>query len=175
MSRAWQFGPMLLHTAGHIFHPGPGSLFLATGLRSDREWASAQTSLASIGLGPEAKRYPPEIDRDPGVAVRIHPSNWRSCVICCLRGTARSGRSVETAKSILYLLPLTVSAVRCLAQSASISGLVTDPSRAVAAHAQILLTNERTATEQHSARNIGPRLFLTRGRSHQRPQYGHGW
>jgi hypothetical protein len=37
MSRAWYFGPMLLHTGDHIFHLVLGSLFLAMGLVSGRQ------------------------------------------------------------------------------------------------------------------------------------------
>jgi hypothetical protein len=37
MSRAWYFGPILLHTGDHIFHLVLGSLFLAAGLFSGRE------------------------------------------------------------------------------------------------------------------------------------------
>jgi hypothetical protein len=39
MSRAWYFGPMLLHTGDHIFHLVLGSLFLAMGLVSGRQFA----------------------------------------------------------------------------------------------------------------------------------------
>jgi hypothetical protein len=38
MNRAWYFGPMLLHTGDHIFHLVLGSIFLAMGLVSGREW-----------------------------------------------------------------------------------------------------------------------------------------
>jgi heme/copper-type cytochrome/quinol oxidase subunit 3 len=38
MSRAWYFGPMLLHTGDHIFHLVLGSIFLAVGLVSGRQW-----------------------------------------------------------------------------------------------------------------------------------------
>jgi Domain of unknown function (DUF4383) len=38
MNRAWEFGPMLLHTGDHIFHLVLGSLFLGVGLISGREW-----------------------------------------------------------------------------------------------------------------------------------------
>ena len=38
MNRAWYFGPMLLHTGDHIFHLVLGSIFLAMGLISGREW-----------------------------------------------------------------------------------------------------------------------------------------
>ncbi len=38
MSRAWYLGPMLLHTGDHIFHLVLGSIFLAAGLVSGREW-----------------------------------------------------------------------------------------------------------------------------------------
>jgi len=38
MSRAWYFGPMLLHTGDHIFHMVLGSIFLAMGLVSGRQW-----------------------------------------------------------------------------------------------------------------------------------------
>ncbi len=37
MGRAWQAGPMLLHTGDHIFHLVLGSIFLAVGLLSGRE------------------------------------------------------------------------------------------------------------------------------------------
>jgi hypothetical protein len=37
-NRAWYFGPMLLHTGDHIFHLVLGSIFLAMGLVSGREW-----------------------------------------------------------------------------------------------------------------------------------------
>jgi hypothetical protein len=39
MSRAWYFGPMLLHTGDHIFHMVLGSLFLTMGLVSGRQLA----------------------------------------------------------------------------------------------------------------------------------------
>jgi hypothetical protein len=39
LNRAWQFGPMLLHTGDHIFHLVLGSIFLAMGLVSGRQWA----------------------------------------------------------------------------------------------------------------------------------------
>jgi hypothetical protein len=39
MNRAWYFGPMLLHTGDHIFHLVLGSLFLAMGLVSGRQFA----------------------------------------------------------------------------------------------------------------------------------------
>jgi Domain of unknown function (DUF4383) len=38
LNRAWYFGPMLLHTGDHIFHLVLGSIFLAMGLVSGREW-----------------------------------------------------------------------------------------------------------------------------------------
>ena len=38
MNRAWQFGPMLLHTGDHIFHLVLGSIFLAVGLVAGRQW-----------------------------------------------------------------------------------------------------------------------------------------
>lgn len=38
MNRAWQFGPMLLHTGDHIFHLVLGSIFLAVGLLAGRQW-----------------------------------------------------------------------------------------------------------------------------------------
>ena len=38
MNRAWYFGPMLLHTGDHIFHLVLGSIFLAMGFVSGREW-----------------------------------------------------------------------------------------------------------------------------------------
>jgi Domain of unknown function (DUF4383) len=38
MSRAWYFGPMLLHTGDHIFHLVLGSIFLVMGLVSGRQW-----------------------------------------------------------------------------------------------------------------------------------------
>jgi hypothetical protein len=38
LNRAWQFGPMLLHTGDHIFHLVLGSIFLAMGLVSGRQW-----------------------------------------------------------------------------------------------------------------------------------------
>jgi hypothetical protein len=38
MNRAWYFGPMHLHTGDHIFHLVLGSIFLAAGLFSGREW-----------------------------------------------------------------------------------------------------------------------------------------
>ena len=38
MNRAWYFGPMLLHTGDHIFHLVLGSIFLAMGLISGRQW-----------------------------------------------------------------------------------------------------------------------------------------
>jgi hypothetical protein len=40
MNRAWYLGPILLHTGDHIFHLVLGSLFLAVGLLSGREWKS---------------------------------------------------------------------------------------------------------------------------------------
>src|SRR5581483_5563527 len=36
MGRAWQAGPMLLHTGDHVFHLVLGSLFLGLGLTSGR-------------------------------------------------------------------------------------------------------------------------------------------
>lgn len=39
MNRAWYFGPMLLHTGDHIFHLILGTIFLAMGLVSGRQWA----------------------------------------------------------------------------------------------------------------------------------------
>jgi Domain of unknown function (DUF4383) len=39
MNRAWYFGPMLLHTGDHVFHLVLGSLFLAMGLVSGRQFA----------------------------------------------------------------------------------------------------------------------------------------
>ena len=39
LNRAWYFGPMLLHTGDHIFHLVLGSIFLAMGLVSGRQWA----------------------------------------------------------------------------------------------------------------------------------------
>ena len=39
MNRAWYFGPMLLHTGDDIFHLVLGSIFLAMGLISGRQWA----------------------------------------------------------------------------------------------------------------------------------------
>ena len=39
MNRAWYFGPMLLHTGDHIFHLVLGSIFLAMGLVSGRQFA----------------------------------------------------------------------------------------------------------------------------------------
>ncbi len=38
LNRAWYFGPMLLHTGDHIFHLVLGSVFLAMGLVSGRQW-----------------------------------------------------------------------------------------------------------------------------------------
>jgi hypothetical protein len=38
LSRAWYFGPMLLHMGDHIFHLVVGSLFLVMGLVSGRQW-----------------------------------------------------------------------------------------------------------------------------------------
>jgi hypothetical protein len=38
MNRAWYFGPMLLHTGDHVFHLVLGSIFLAMGLVSGRQW-----------------------------------------------------------------------------------------------------------------------------------------
>jgi hypothetical protein len=38
LNHAWQFGPMLLHTGDHIFHLVLGSIFLAMGLLSGRQW-----------------------------------------------------------------------------------------------------------------------------------------
>ncbi|HEY3991154.1 MAG TPA: hypothetical protein VGM02_17775 [Acidobacteriaceae bacterium] len=38
LNRAWYFGPMLLHTGDHIFHLVLGSIFLAMGLLSGRQW-----------------------------------------------------------------------------------------------------------------------------------------
>ncbi|HET6169011.1 MAG TPA: DUF4383 domain-containing protein [Terracidiphilus sp.] len=40
MNRAWEFGPMLLHTGDHVFHLVLGSFFLGVGLVSGREWRS---------------------------------------------------------------------------------------------------------------------------------------
>lgn len=37
MGRAWQAGPMLLHTGDHVFHLVLGSIFLGFGLLSGRE------------------------------------------------------------------------------------------------------------------------------------------
>jgi hypothetical protein len=39
MGRSWYFGPVLLHTGDHIFHLVLGSLFLAMGLVSGRQFA----------------------------------------------------------------------------------------------------------------------------------------
>lgn len=39
LNRAWYFGPMLLHAGDHIFHLVLGSIFLAMGLVSGRQWA----------------------------------------------------------------------------------------------------------------------------------------
>jgi hypothetical protein len=38
LNHAWYFGPMLLHTGDHIFHLVLGSIFLAMGLVSGRQW-----------------------------------------------------------------------------------------------------------------------------------------
>jgi hypothetical protein len=38
MSKAWSFGPMLLHTGDHVFHLVLGSIFLVMGLVSGRQW-----------------------------------------------------------------------------------------------------------------------------------------
>jgi hypothetical protein len=38
LNRAWYLGPMLLHTGDHIFHLVLGSIFLAMGLVSGRQW-----------------------------------------------------------------------------------------------------------------------------------------
>jgi hypothetical protein len=39
LNRAWYFGPVLLHTGDHIFHLALGSVFLAMGLLSGRQFA----------------------------------------------------------------------------------------------------------------------------------------
>ncbi|MFL6429383.1 MAG: hypothetical protein ACJ71S_14150 [Acidobacteriaceae bacterium] len=38
LNRAWYFGPMLLHAGDHIFHLVLGSIFMAMGLVSGRQW-----------------------------------------------------------------------------------------------------------------------------------------
>ena len=38
LNRLWHFGPMMLHTGDHIFHLVLGSVFLAIGLVSGRQW-----------------------------------------------------------------------------------------------------------------------------------------
>jgi hypothetical protein len=38
LNRAWYLGPMVLHTGDHIFHLVLGSIFLAMGLISGRQW-----------------------------------------------------------------------------------------------------------------------------------------
>jgi hypothetical protein len=38
LNRAWYFGPMMLRTGDHIFHLVLGSIFLALGLVSGRQW-----------------------------------------------------------------------------------------------------------------------------------------
>jgi hypothetical protein len=38
MHHAWYFGPILLHTGDDIFHLVLGSIFLAMGLASGRQW-----------------------------------------------------------------------------------------------------------------------------------------
>jgi Domain of unknown function (DUF4383) len=50
MNRAWYFGPMHLHTGDHIFHLVLGSIFLAAGLFSGREWVQRP------GLGYSVRR-----------------------------------------------------------------------------------------------------------------------
>jgi hypothetical protein len=46
MNRAWEFGPMLLHTGDHIFHLVLGSLFLGVRLVSVREWRPRHVQLS---------------------------------------------------------------------------------------------------------------------------------
>jgi len=38
LNRMWYFGPMMLHTGDHVFHLVLGSIFLALGLVSGRQW-----------------------------------------------------------------------------------------------------------------------------------------
>jgi hypothetical protein len=38
LNHLWHFGPMVLHTGDHIFHLVLGSIFLAIGLVSGRQW-----------------------------------------------------------------------------------------------------------------------------------------
>jgi Domain of unknown function (DUF4383) len=47
LNRAWYFGPMLLHTGDHIFHLVLGSIFLAMGLISGREWVHRPSQVSS--------------------------------------------------------------------------------------------------------------------------------
>jgi hypothetical protein len=46
MNRAWDLGPMLLHTGDHVFHLVLGSLFLGVGLVSGREWRPRHVQLS---------------------------------------------------------------------------------------------------------------------------------
>jgi heme/copper-type cytochrome/quinol oxidase subunit 3 len=53
MGRAWQAGPMLLHTGDHIFHLVLGLVFLGFGLASDREhgFFQARSTIIHPGIG----------------------------------------------------------------------------------------------------------------------------
>jgi hypothetical protein len=53
MGRAWQAGPMLLHTGDHIFHLVLGLIFLGFGLLSDRETRlfEAKSTFIHPGVG----------------------------------------------------------------------------------------------------------------------------
>lgn len=48
ISRAWYFGPILLHTGDHVFHLVLGSFFLAVGLVSGREIKPRAAALSEI-------------------------------------------------------------------------------------------------------------------------------
>jgi hypothetical protein len=49
LSRAWYFGPILLHTGDHIFHMVLGAVFLAMGLLSGRSWGSRESAGVAFG------------------------------------------------------------------------------------------------------------------------------